>query len=27
MAEGGGKDPWALPQALSNIAAEIESKL
>jgi alanyl-tRNA synthetase len=27
MAEGGGKDPSALPQALANIAAEIESKL
>jgi alanyl-tRNA synthetase len=27
MAEGGGKDPSALPQALSNIAAEIENKL
>jgi alanyl-tRNA synthetase len=27
MAEGGGKDPAALPQALSNIEAEIEGKL
>jgi alanyl-tRNA synthetase len=27
MAEGGGKDPSALPQALANISAEIESKL
>jgi alanyl-tRNA synthetase len=27
MAEGGGKDPSALPQALANIFAEIESKL
>ncbi|MGD1069425.1 MAG: alanine--tRNA ligase [Bryobacteraceae bacterium] len=27
MAEGGGKDPSALPQALANIFVEIESKL
>jgi len=27
MAEGGGKDPGALPQALASIAAEVESKL
>jgi alanyl-tRNA synthetase len=27
MAEGGGKDPSALPQALANISSEIESKL
>jgi len=27
MAEGGGKDPSALPHALDTIAAEIESKL
>jgi len=27
MAEGGGKDPSALPQALSAIAAEVEGKL
>ncbi|MDP9171968.1 MAG: DHHA1 domain-containing protein, partial [Acidobacteriota bacterium] len=27
LAEGGGKDPSALPQALASIAAEIESKL
>ncbi len=27
MAEGGGKDPAALPQALSLLAAEVESKL
>jgi alanyl-tRNA synthetase len=27
MAEGGGKDPSALPQALAGIAAEVESKL
>jgi alanyl-tRNA synthetase len=27
MAEGGGKDPSALPQALISIAAEVESKL
>ncbi len=27
MAEGGGKDPSALPQALANISAEVESKL
>ena len=27
MAEGGGKDPSALPQALTNLAAEVESKL
>ncbi len=27
MAEGGGKDPSALPQALADISAEVESKL
>jgi alanyl-tRNA synthetase len=27
MAEGGGKDPSALPQALAGIAAEVEGKL
>jgi alanyl-tRNA synthetase len=27
MAEGGGKDPSQLPQALANIAAEVEAKL
>jgi alanyl-tRNA synthetase len=27
MAEGGGKDPSALPQALSSLTAEIEAKL
>jgi alanyl-tRNA synthetase len=27
MAEGGGKDPSALPQALTTLAAEVESKL
>jgi alanyl-tRNA synthetase len=27
MAEGGGKDPSALPQALATLAAEVESKL
>ncbi|HVW84268.1 MAG TPA: alanine--tRNA ligase [Bryobacteraceae bacterium] len=27
MAEGGGKDPSALPQALASISAEVESKL
>ena len=27
MAEGGGKDPSALPRALAAISAEVESKL
>jgi len=27
MAEGGGKDPSALPLALANLTAEVESKL
>ncbi len=27
MAEGGGKDPSALPAALANLAVEVESKL
>jgi len=27
MAEGGGKEPSALPQALADISAEVESKL
>ncbi len=27
MAEGGGKDPAALPQALADVSAEVESKL
>jgi alanyl-tRNA synthetase len=27
MAEGGGKDPSQLPQALAGIAAEVESRL